>query len=124
MGEIAEQVVQYRGQLDQKARQMRAMQNEVKTYQQQVMEYKDEVGRVRRELQQVKRKFFEQKKREQSRYEQRPAEAKLALQPNVQLPRYTGGGSCPVQQRSRGAGGFLFSCRFGQIPNFFHCAEK
>merc|ERR1719316_1766138 len=93
--EITEQVVLYRENLQQKSRQMKAMGTEVKTYQAQVNEYKDEVARVNRELQQVKRKFFEQKKREQqTREAQREGVKALTLQPNLQQPRYTGGGFC------------------------------
>merc|ERR1719310_1139175 len=92
--EIAEQVVLYKDNLSQKSRQMRAMIQEVKTYQAQVNEYKDEVSRVNRELQQVKRKFFEQKKREQHARELARPEVKIKIQPNLQLPRYAGGGFC------------------------------
>merc|ERR1719324_892580 len=93
--EITEQVVLYRENLQQKSRQMKAMGTEVKTYQAQVHEYKDEVARVNRELQQVKRKFFEQKKREQqTREAQREGVKARTLQPNLQQPRYTGGGFC------------------------------
>merc|ERR1712072_132781 len=92
--EIAEQVVLYKDNLSQKSRQMRAMIQEVKTYQAQVNEYKDEVSRVNRELQQVKRKFFEQKKREQQARDLARPEVKIKIQPNLQLPRYAGGGFC------------------------------
>lgn len=92
--EITEQVVLYRENLQQKSRQMRAMSTEVKTYQAQVNEYKDEVARVNRELQQVKRKFYEQKKKEQQTRDAQRAEVKISLQPNLQQPRYTGGGFC------------------------------
>jgi chromosome segregation ATPase len=92
--EIAEQVVLYKDNLSQKSRQMRAMVTEVKTYQAQVNEYKDEVSRVNRELQQVKRKFFEQKKREQQARDLARPEVKIKIQPNLQLPRYAGGGFC------------------------------
>merc|ERR1711904_292503 len=92
--EIAEQVVLYKDNLSQKSRQMRAMVTEVKTYQAQVNEYKDEVSRVNRELQQVKRKFFEQKKREQQARDLTRPEVKIKIQPNLQLPRYAGGGFC------------------------------
>merc|ERR1712093_454750 len=88
--------------LSQKSRQMRAMVTEVKTYQAQVNEYKDEVSRVNRELQQVKRKFFEQKKREQQARDLARPEVKIKIQPNLQLPRYAGGGFClsnPVRHR-------------------------
>merc|ERR1711904_384132 len=60
----------------------------------QVNEYKNEVSRVNRELQQVKRKFFEQKKREQHARELARPEVKIKIQPNLQLPRYAGGGFC------------------------------
>jgi len=92
--EIAEQVVLYRENLQQKGRQMKAMTTEVKTYQSQVNEYKDEVARVNRELQQVKRKFFEQKKREQVAREAQRPEVKIKIQPNLMQPRYAGGGFC------------------------------
>merc|ERR1711937_425014 len=92
--EIAEQVVLYKDNLSQKSRQMRAMVTEVKTYQAQVNEYKDEVSRVNRELQQVKRKFFEQNKREQQARDLARPEVKIKIQPNLQLPRYAGGGFC------------------------------
>merc|ERR1719380_509776 len=92
--EIAEQVVLYKDNLSQKSRQMRAMVTEVKTYQAQVNEYKDEVSRVNRELQQVKRKFFEQKKSEQQARDLARPEVKIKIQPNLQLPRYAGGGFC------------------------------
>merc|ERR1719335_2030561 len=92
--EIAEQVVLYKDNLSQKSRQMRAMVTEVKTYQAQVNEYKDEVSRVNRELQQVRRKFFEQKKREQQARDLARPEVKIKIQPNLQLPRYAGGGFC------------------------------
>merc|ERR1711937_491747 len=101
--EIAEQVVLYKDNLSQKSRQMRAMVTEVKTYQAQVNEYKDEVSRVNRELQQVKRKFFEQKKREQQARDLARPEVKIKIQPNLQLPRYAGGGFClsnPVRHRT------------------------
>merc|ERR1719333_116557 len=92
--EIAEQVVLYKDNLSQKSRQMRAMVQEVSTYQAQVNEYKDEVSRVNRELQQVKRKFFEQKKREQHARDLARPDVKIKIQPNLQLPRYAGGGFC------------------------------
>merc|ERR1711937_1076955 len=101
--EIAEQVVLYKDNLSQKSRQMRAMVQEVKTYQAQVNEYKDEVSRVNRGLQQVKRKFFEQKKREQQARDLARPEVKIKIQPNLQLPRYAGGGFClsnPVRHRT------------------------
>merc|ERR1712224_299210 len=92
--------------LSQKSRQMRAMIEEVKTYQAQVIEYKDEVSRVNRELQQVKRKFFEQKNREQHARDLARPEVKIKIQPNLQLPRYAGGGFClsnpvAIETRSR-----------------------
>jgi len=92
--EITEQVVLYKENLQQKQRQMQAMSSEVKTYESQVQEYKDEVARITRELQQVKRKFFEQKKREQQNRDAQRPEPKIASQPNLTQPRFTGGGFC------------------------------
>eukprot|EP00826_Nyctotherus_ovalis_P008623 TRINITY_DN1223_c0_g1_i6.p1 TRINITY_DN1223_c0_g1~~TRINITY_DN1223_c0_g1_i6.p1 ORF type:complete len:141 (+),score=72.08 TRINITY_DN1223_c0_g1_i6:184-606(+) len=89
--ETADAIEMYKQNLDDKGKQMKAMQAELTTYNRQVGEYKYEIERLNLELQEIKVKYYKQKKREQLLKEANKTEPRVKYQMPA-VPRFTGGG--------------------------------
>ncbi|KAJ4456264.1 putative Cilia- and flagella-associated protein 58 [Paratrimastix pyriformis] len=90
--QVAEQVTVAHHQLQDQARQMKAMAAELNMAHAQVSEYQEEIHKITEELQEVKKRYFEVKKREQVAREQAREAAQIPPPVIPQGPRFTGGG--------------------------------
>eukprot|EP00831_Metopus_contortus_P070517 TRINITY_DN6408_c0_g1_i4.p1 TRINITY_DN6408_c0_g1~~TRINITY_DN6408_c0_g1_i4.p1 ORF type:complete len:273 (+),score=73.31 TRINITY_DN6408_c0_g1_i4:37-819(+) len=89
--ETADAIEVYKQNLQEKEKQMKAMELELNAYHTQVDEYKYEIERLSIELQEIKTKYFQQKKKEQAFREAYKTEPRIKQQiPPV--ARFTGGG--------------------------------
>jgi len=89
--ETTDTIETYQRNLNEKGRQMKAMQAELSMYNGQVGEYKYEIERLRLELQEIKMKYYRQKKREQMQRDALKTGPKIRYQTPA-VPRFTGGG--------------------------------